>query len=301
MKKIFLLTLALLALQATPQARAWGYKDGDLLLVLRSSSHNNVEYDLGSVSNFLGRANGYTTNITGWNTSVATTEFGSDLTGVKVILLATTSPANPNPTAWVSSTEPNVTAYNGSQSDWDGLYGAINGVGSRPIYPFNVTPAAATPTNAYVINPSSGASYDYTVSAGSGNGIAKLGGNAPFVVEQTVPGALDFWAVKPSAIYPNPPADKLIGTFTLAANGVLTFVAGPRASSISSISRSGNVSTVRFTTTVGNTYSLGYTNKLGGALATWPVDANTVVGDGRIDTLNHTNSSGAEFYNIKTQ
>jgi hypothetical protein len=301
MKKIILLTLAALALQATPQARAWGYKDGDLLLILRKSGFNNVEYDLGSVSNFLGKANGYTTTVTGWDLSVATTQFGADLTGVKVILLATTSPANPTPTAWVSSTEPNTTAYNGSQSDWDGLYGAINGVGSRPIYPFNVTPAVATPTNAYVINPSSGASYDYTIGGSTGLGIPKLGGYAPFTVEQTVPGALDFWAVNPSAIYPNPPADKLIGTFTIAANGVLTFVAGPRASSITDVSHSGNVSPIKFTTTVGNTYAVVYTNKLGGAISTWPVDGNTVVGDGRINTINHTNSSSAEFYRIRTQ
>ena len=300
MKKIILLTLALLALQATPQARAWGYKDGDLLLILRKSGFNNVEYDLGSVSNFLGQANGYTTTVTGWDTSVATTQFGSDLTGVKAILLATTSPADPNLTAWVSSTEPNTTAYNGSQSDWDGLYGAINAIGSRPIYPFNV-PWTGSPTNAYVIATSSGASYDYTVGGTTGLGIPKLGGYAPFVVEQTIPGSLDFWAVKPSGIYPNPPPDQLIGTFTISANGTLKFVAGPRSSGITSITRSGNVSTVKFTTTVGNIYSLGYTNKIGGATSTWPVDANTLVGDGRINTINHTNSGSVEFYNIKTQ
>lgn len=300
MKKIILLTLALLALQATPQARAWGYKDGDLLLVFRNSSHNNVEYDLGSVSNFLGYANGYTTTVTGWDTSVATTEFGADLTGVKVILLATTSPANPTPTAWVSSTEPNTTAYNGSQSDWDALYGAINGIGSRPIYPFNL-PATGSPTNAYVISPSSGASYDYTVGGALGLGIPKLGGYAKFTVEQAIPGSLDFWAVQPSAIYPNPPPDKLIGTFTIAANGVLTFIAGPRAANITEVTHFGNVSAIKFTTTVGNTYSLGYTNTLGGAVATWPVDVNTLVGDGRINTINHTNPSSVEFYNIKAQ
>jgi hypothetical protein len=52
---------------------------------------------------------------------------------------------------------------------------------------------------------------------------------------------------------------------------------------------------------VGNHYSVAYTNKLGGAGA-WPVDANIVIGDGRTDTINHTNSNPSqEFYRITTQ
>ena len=98
MKKIILSAFALLALLATPPARAWTYNDGDVLLVFRASGHNNIEYDLGSVSNFLGHANGYTTNVTGWDSSLITTEFGTGLSGAKVILAATTSSANATPT-----------------------------------------------------------------------------------------------------------------------------------------------------------------------------------------------------------
>jgi hypothetical protein len=94
----------------------------------------------------------------------------------------------------------------------------------------------------------------------------------------------------------------LIGTFTLTANGVLTFVAGPRASNLIGVTRSGNVSAVQFTTTVGNIYSVAYTNTLGGPVATWPVDGTTLIGDGNVNTLNHTNTTdNAEFYNITTQ
>ncbi len=304
MKKTILLTLALLALLATPQARAWAYKDGDLLLVFRKSGHNNVEFDLGSVSNLLGHANGYTTTITGWDASLVTSEFGANLTGVKIILLATTSRTNASPTVWLSSAEPNTTAYNGSQADWDALYSAVNGVGSRPIYPFNVPAAVATPTNAYSIDPgdpqTGGASYDYTVSGGNFGGIAKLGGNAPFTVEQPAPGLLDFWAIQPAGINP-PPPDKLIGTFTITASGVLTFVAGPRASTINGVTHSGNVSTIQFTTTVGNIYSVAYTNASGAAVATWPVDGTTLIGNGKLNTINHTNTSSAEFFRVRTQ
>jgi hypothetical protein len=78
-------------------------------------------------------------------------------------------------------------------------------------------------------------------------------------------------------------------------------VAGPRPSTIIGVNHSGNISTVQFTTTVGNTYSVVYTNQLGGAAATWPVDATTLVGDGKINAINHTSSGGAEFYRVNAQ
>jgi hypothetical protein len=302
MKKFITLILAALGLLATLPAQAWTYLDGDLLLIFRKSGHNNVEFDLGSVSNYLGKPNGYTTTVTGWDLGLVTGEFGANLTGVKVILLATTSPTNASPTAWLSSAEPNTTAYNVGLSEWTAnLHGTINAIGSRPIYPFNVPPNEA---NAYSIDPGGqygAASYDYTVSGGNFNFISKLGGNAPFAVEQAASGSLDFWAIQPTAVYPNPPPDYLVGTFTITSNGVLKFIAGPRASNIIGVARSGNVSAVQFTTTVGNTYSVAYTNKLGGAAAAWPVDATTLVGNGKVNTINHTSSDSAEFYRVSAQ
>ena len=302
MKKIITLTLAALALLATSPARAWTYGDGDLLLIFRASGHNNIEFDLGSVSNVLGQTNGYTTTVTGWDLNLVTSEFGADLTGVKVILLATTSRTDANPTAWLSSAEPNTTAYNVSAAAWSAnLFGTIDALGNRPIYPYNVPPTEA---NAYTIDPGgqyAAASYDYTVSGGNFNGIAKLGGKAPFTVERAIPGLLDFWAVQPTTIYPNPPPDHLVGTFAISTSGVLTFVAGPRPSSIIGVSHSGDVSTVQFTTTVGNSYSLLYTNKLGGAVATWPAAGTTVTGDGKVNAINRTNSDNAEFYRVNAQ
>jgi hypothetical protein len=113
---------------------------------------------------------------------------------------------------------------------------------------------------------------------------------------------LDFWTIQSTGVYPNSPPDLLVGTFTIDASGNLTFVAGPRASSITGITRSGNVSAVQFTTTVGNTYSLAYTSTLGGPVANWPVDPITLVGNGKVNTLHYTNSSdNAEFYSVWTQ
>ena len=307
MKKIILSTFALLSLLATPPARAWSYSDGDLLLVFRASGHNNIEYDLGSVSNLLGHANGYTTTITGWDPTLINTEFGPGLPGVKVILAAATSPTNASPTAWVSSTDPNANAYRVNLSTWtSNLHGTVNSLGNRPVNPFDVPEAVATPANAYIIGPFDpqlgGASYDYIVSGGNFNSIATWAGKAPFStvpVEQAIPGSFDFWAIQPTNAVNIP--DQLIGTFTITTNGVLTFVAGPRPSTIIGVSHSGNNSAVQFTTTVGNTYSVAYTNQLGGAVTTWPVDGTALIGDGKIDTINHTSSGNAEFYRVSAQ
>ena len=295
MKKLTFTTLAALTLLATPLARAWTYHDGDLLLVFRKGTQN-VEFDLGSVTNFLGQTNGYTTTVTGWDPNLVNTTIGS-LTGAKVVLLATSSSGN-----WLSSAEPNTTAYNVSAQAANNLNGVISAVGTKPLYPIAIPVAE---TNAYAIDTGgqyAASSYDYVVSGGHFSGISKLGGYAPFTVEQSVPGYLDFWAVEGTSVYPNSPPDQLVGTFTITADGGLTFVAGPRPSTITGISHAGNVSAVQFTTTVGNTYSVAYTNQLVRGTAPWPVDASTtLVGNGRVNTVNHTNSSSAEFFRIATQ
>jgi len=298
MKSIILTTLAALALLATPPARAWNYNNGDALLIFRNGSQD-IEFDLGSVTNFLGKTNGYTTTVTGWNLGLVTSKYGTDLTGIKVVLLATSSSTN-----FLSSAEPNTSAYNVSGQAGNLLQGVISGVGTGPVYPINIP---SNNVNAYSIDTGGQyayASYDDVVTGGGVNSkaISKLGGNAPFVVEQTIPGFLDFWATESTTIYPNPPADQLVGTFYITASGTLTFVAGPRPSTVSGVSRTGSVSALQFGTTVGNSYSIAFTNQLGRGSAPWPVDAVSLVGNGRINTLYHTNSaSSAEFYRIRTQ
>ena len=293
MKKIFLTILAAATLLSAPPARAWIYNDGDVLLVFRKSGQD-IEYDLGSVTNFLGKTNGYTNNVTGWDPTQLTGAVGSFI-GAKAVFLAT------GQTNYLSSPEPNTTAYNIDAQEADGLHGVISAVGTTPLYPLAIP---SNSPNAYVIDTGGdfkASSYDSVVSGGQFNGVAQLGGNAPFTVEQVLPASLDFWQIQPSSVYPNPPPDKLIGVFNVATNGVITFVAGPRQSKIVSVTRSGTNSVVQFTTTVGNTYSVAYTNQLGGAASTWPVDTTTITGDGRSDTINHTNSGSVEFYRVTAQ
>jgi hypothetical protein len=294
--KIFTLTiLAALTLLAAPVARAWTYNDGDLLLVFRNGSQD-VEFDLGSVTNFLGQTNGYTTTVTGWDPTLVTSTFGS-FAGVNVVLLATGGATN-----WLSGAEPDTTAYNVSAQAANSLHGVINAIGNKPLYPINIPTAGP---NAYSIDVGGQyetSSYDYVVSGGHFSGIPQLGGYAPFTVEQAVPGYLDFWQVQSSSVYPNPPPDNLVGTFYITSAGALTFVAGPRPSAIAGITVAGNISSIKFSTIVGNTYSIAYTSVLGSPISTWPVDRNSLIGNGRISVISHTNNNNSqEFYQVKTQ
>src|SRR5215471_5863260 len=204
MKRFFNLILPALVLATGPMARAWTYSDGDVLLIFRDGTYD-VEFDLGNISQFTGKTNGYTKIITNWSFNLVTNTFGPDLTtngdAVTVALVASTPGTDPNPTAWLSSSEPNTTAYSPSASGWGNIYGTINSAGISPkIY---AVPTNATPQS-YVIRTSGGgtagrykyASYDYVVSGGSYNGLAYLGGGAPFIVEQSIPGSLDFWAIQ---------------------------------------------------------------------------------------------------------
>ena len=219
MKKIILTLFAAATLLSAPPARAWIYNDGDVLLVFRKSAQD-IEYDIGSVTNFLGHTNGYTTAVSNWDPTQVTGNVGS-FTGAKVVLLAT------GQTNYLSSPEPNTTAYNVGPQVADTLHSIISAIGTGPLIPLAIP---SNGPNAYVIDSGglyAASSYDSIVSGGHFNGIAQLGGNAPFTVEQALPASLDFWQIQSSSVYPNPPPDKLIGVFTVATNSVITFVAGP--------------------------------------------------------------------------
>ena len=321
MKKIIHLTLAVLAVAAPSLTRAWTYNDGDVLLIFRESAlpgtypspNNDVEFDLGSITNFLGKTNGYTTTVTGWTLSDVTAVYGSDLTGVSVVLIAATSPTNASPTAyfsaalpqsfWLNGVEPYNTAYNVSPSVWQGFWTKINSIGTRP----GLYLPASQQTASYSFAPSSILSYDRIVS--SDNYVAagaqslintdwlpQFGGFAPFTVEGVAPGSFGFLAV-PSSTAAVKPRDTYIGTFTIDNLGNLTFTAGPPTPVVTGIARSGNTSTVSFSTGLSGNYSLVYTNKLGGS-TNWPAVGGSLVGDGNTNSLTYTSADTAGYYRV---
>ncbi len=134
MKTFLKISVVALALLSAPLARAWTYTNGHALLVFRLSGFNNVEFDLGDISQFVGKPDGYTASVTGWNSNLVTSVFGSDLSGVSVVLAATTSDTNASPAAWISSGDPDALPHNYSFPTWrNNLYSIINAVGVRPL------------------------------------------------------------------------------------------------------------------------------------------------------------------------
>jgi hypothetical protein len=324
MKKILHIAALLALLLAAPLAQAWVYQDGDALLIFRENGFDDVEFDLGNVSQFLNKTNGYTTTVTGWDAAPVLNTFGSDLTGVSVILLATTSKTNGSLGSWVSGPEPDTTAYGISPSAWQSsLWSIINSIGTRPVIyqvPTVVSPSyplspggalSGADTNAYVFDPTAAYeidSYDWIVSGGVSEGNAiypniaylpSLGGNSPFVVESVIPTAFDFWEIQPGTGSPAPP-DTYVGQFNIATNGTLTFVAGPPPTSILNITRNGSISDVQFSSIVGVQYALVSTNTLGAPVSQWPVVSGPIQGDGLNDLLTHTNSDTTGFYQIRS-
>jgi hypothetical protein len=321
MKKLFQFVLAALALLPALTASAWNYNDGDVLLIFRESAipstypspNNDVEFDLGSVNNFLGHTNGYTTTVTGWSLANVQAVYGSDLTGVSLILIAATSPTNANPAAyfsaalpqtfWLNGVAPYNTAYNVSSSVWQAAWTKINSIGTRP----GLYLPASQQTASYSFAPSSVLSYDRIVAsddymkAGAQNTInadwlPQFGGSAPFTVEGVAPGSFGFLAV-PATNSVSRSLDNYIGTFTITAAGVLTFTAGPPTPAVTGITHSGGASTVSFTTGLSGNYSLAYTNQLGGS-TNWPVVGGSLVGDGNTNSLNYTSADNAGFFKV---
>jgi hypothetical protein len=136
------------------------------------------------------------------------------LTGVSVILLATTSKTNSSLSSWVSGPEPDTTAYSVSPSAWQSsLYATINSLGTRPVIYAIPTATSSSPggalpspdTNGYEFDPTAAyqiASYDWIVSGtiSLSNAIyantaylPSLGGKSPFIVESVIPTSFDFW------------------------------------------------------------------------------------------------------------
>jgi hypothetical protein len=307
MKRFLQLTLVGLALSVAPLARAGTYQDGDVLLIFREFGFNDVEFDIGNISQFLNQPIGSTVPVTGWTLATATGVFGSDLTGVSFIVAATQAVTNSDRLAWLSSANPGAgaTISDVTPSAWQAnLWSIIDSVGTRPIT-YQV-PSSGTGWS-YSIDPQGSyklASYDNIVTDDEVNGgsIAEFGGHAPFSVEGVIPASLGFWQIQGTNANPKPPA-AYIGSFIVDAAGDLTFTAGqaptPTPPTILGITRAGGVSTVTFTTSPSGNYSLVYTNTLGSPISTWPVVGASVAGNGANQSLTYTNSSdSAGFYGV---
>ena len=220
--KLFCLAALCLVASFTPNASAFTYKEGDLLLTFRKTTFNDVEFNLGSVSNYLGLANGTTLTVTNFRLSAVTSNFNNNLSGVFVSLLAVTAADNTLRRAWVTDTELTGARQDITGSKYSVIRQRVEGIGQAAV---NYTLGSLT--NEFVIGPSDSASYTYGASNGgvSPDQIPSLSGAVPFTVDNIIATTLRFFELKVSGVTPKPDAAQ-VGSFSIALNGVITFTAG---------------------------------------------------------------------------
>lgn len=303
LKKTILPGLAGLVLLAVPSARAWTYNNSDLLLIFREDTKNNVEFDLGSVSNYLGHPNGYTNVVANWNFNVVNSNYSLTGGSVQFALVASTSTTDTNRTAWISDSQPLTAVDDLTASAWTiGLETPIAGVGLGG----QNSPAAPAGTNYAVLAPTSPYAFDYIASANgnSPGAIPYLGGASGinFEVTAATPNTVLFYAIQPSAT-PTKPVATLVGSFTLFGNGTLVFQAGPLLDSptITSIAAGGTSAAVTFTTKAAVKYRLVYSTLLSNSRSGWTILPNPVAGDGTPGTLYDNSAIDPQrFYSVQS-
>src|ERR1051326_6480123 len=128
---------------------AFTYSDSDRLLVFREDTFKDVEFNLGSISNFLGKANGTVITVTNWDFQLVRSNFNNQFATDKFVLAATTSSSDSLRRNWLTDGSASGTPTDISGSKMSGIYSKISFVGNQA--------QTFTPTNSsevYIIDPS---------------------------------------------------------------------------------------------------------------------------------------------------
>ena len=299
------------------QAAPFLYTQGDLVLAFRQTG-NTYDYvvNIGKATNYNNVAAGKTIVITNFSATQFGTAFAGGLDGVSwSVAGANRYPAlNTNlaeNTLWASRARENV----GSQSaPWVrfGFYSQassgsqfdIVGVNARD-YSSSVASNANNTATGVIIPTTSDYAFTTVVTAG-GNFDGNFQGSivnataADFTSDSANLSRSDLYELLPGSGYPD---GRYLGYFELKPDGSLTFntlAPAPTRPTITSITRSGGISTVSFTTTSSFTHRLRYTTAAGLAtpVATWSI-GSSVTGTGSVLSLQNTDAAAITFYTIE--
>jgi hypothetical protein len=256
-----------------------------LIIGFTAQTGSDLIYDLGAASSL---SDGQT-----WNLNALLTAGGFDLSSVQWGVIGCQNVAGTR-IAWctkfgsVAPKLPNTSAWNSA-------------VDLNIVSIYNSFPAAGAGQN---IQPDSSLANSWNQQT-----IASANASS-FHISYTNPNAtgetnLDFYKV----IATNSPAT-LLGHFSLAANGVVTFNTNsvvtppptPPVPQIVQVARAGTTSTIYFTTTNSATftYNLYYTNSAGltSPISTWAVSPTSVVGNGLTNSIPDTTTDATRFYRV---
>lgn len=280
MNKIKLALLATTFGFTLTSARAASY-NGDLIVGFTTQSGNDLVYDIGSQASLTdGQTWDLSTLLSSYNLNVVNWGIIGDknIGGARTALM-TTSGAAPNSIA--------------SSAAWSPI-----DLATKAIYQYF---------------PAAGAGQYETIDSGDASSwnlettINGLGNNSSYISNQGDPNVAGKTSAPLFGVIANGSAPAKLGTFTLSGSGLLTFnvvSSTPPTPKIVAVTRSGNTSTVFFTTTNGNfTYKLYYTDSAGltAPVATWQVLPTTVTGNGLTNSLQDVTTVSNRFYRIGVQ
>lgn len=289
------LLLPVLGLSIGQIASGFNYNDSDLLLIFRKDGFNDVELNLGSVSNYLGKAGGTKVAVSNWNLTLVKSNFNNSLASVRFLLVAATSVTDGLRRVWStsSSLSPAVPPTDLAGSRWGALRSKVNFVGSEATA-VSVTNASQT----FIAAATDPSSYTFIASDGGQLDAITIGGLAPFPVDTENPATLLFYELKISNAAVKPAAT-LVGSFCLDGSNALNFTAGALISlppPILTISRNGNNSVISFLTTNCGNYRLRFTSDL---TTPFTAGSTSVAGDGTVKTLTDNNTGLQRFYEVE--
>jgi len=295
------------------------YNVGDVLVCFRKAGTVDMVVDAGPVSTFTGATH---------NQQIPITQY----TGAQLAPDLGTNSLNWSAFAWLSDntlfvtrarpstdlTDPTIpwpAASPGSQSSTiqqmvkipPGAYDEFNnGPGGTPIYAESIATAVVEEDITYGnANYTHGVSYSTALLGQYGGAFnSTFAGNpenttaSKFISSGKVARS-DFFQMTPTSGYG---LGTWLGYFELSTNGAMTYVAYPSTTPvISSISRSGNTTTINYTTGLYGTYTLLENNNLTAPASTWSMVATLSSGDTATHTVTDTTTNSARFYIISAQ
>jgi hypothetical protein len=251
--------------------------NGDLLVGFTDSVNNDLIYDLGPAHSI--------TNGQQWNLSSLLTSF--NLTGVNWGVVGAALVTS-GPTSWITTSGtaplpvPNNTTWSRINIALSSMYSSFTSAGAGQN--LRISPLDDNSWNQQAINGALVTQYHNVY-------------QDPDVLGTSC-------ATFYSAISSNLPPT-LVGTFCLAANGILTFTvasAAPPQPTLQ-LTRTANASTISFYATNNVTYTLYYTNNSGltTPTASWPSLPGTISGNNSTTNFTDTSAEPDRFYRVKAQ
>lgn len=331
--------VGLLTLIQTSEALPFVAKQADLFLGFRKTGAdqeaNEVVVNLGQATNFVNLTIGTVTNLTGLVASQLSPDSFTSLDNLTWSAFGLVNnnvyPGYPRNTIWVTLPRSDVNTKSDAPArpDQDLLNSTttpMKGVIDGAVAISGRISANQDNTASFVREPISNSSIVQGQNVGvyiGGTIDPSLGtfqDSLPYNVENTTPDTGSFTSALRSDLYEVRPdgftdphtgqtsgSTYYIGYFQLNVNGTMTFTRAaatttPPAPNLS-ISRSGNVSTISFTSANSATYTLYFTNSTGllTPVASWPSKPATITGDGLVKSFSDTTTDSDRVYRVTAQ